>query len=249
MVIDQSLHISTGLYNEQFVYENRAAHKARAENTYENIIVVHHNVLTTFRKLEQLEKMLGGIEEDIEEIDDSRRLAEACANGDECRRDNSPCNCDDEEFNCDCTPDYEFIKKRSGAGCDQFDSDGDGEIDNCEDRTPPRLILKEPSQFQCDETDLKKLCVDSKTLKEYAHAEEYLLTNVQSTDECATRSKRSIDVVKSIDTTTCEVDYGKTTIMQNVLSLQLPFSTITHPLCTSRIDTHAALHGMPPNQL
>jgi len=131
--------------------------------------------------------------------------------------------------------------KQSGAGCDGFDSDGDGIIDNCEDRTPPRLILTESTRFQCDLTDLDKLCYNQNTFMEYTHAEAYILKNVQVSDECAARSELSIDM-ELTDTTTCDILYGKTTIMQNVLSLLL-FSNVTHPTFTSRIGTEAVLPG------
>ena len=223
VLIDQAHQISSGLYNELVDNVNGDASGDRADITYENLLTVHHNVLTSFKKLELLQELLGDIQEDIEDIDADRRLKETCVESSKCHKVNSRCNCDDERFNCDCTPNYEFLKKQSGAGCDEFDSDGDTFIDNCEDKTPPRLILKDPNQFRCDLTNLTKLCYNRNTFIEYAHAEAYLLANVQLADDCATiqKGQLSIDVNNRNSTTTCDVIYGKTIIMQNILSLLL----------------------------
>lgn len=231
------------MYNELIDNVNGDATDDILASTYENIIVVHHNLLTTFKKLELVQSMLGDLGDD-DDNDESRRLQEEknCnANATfACHKDNSRCNCDDKEFNCDCTPNYDFLKIQSGAGCDQFDSDGDTFIDNCEDITAPRLILKDPNQFQCDLTNPSKLCYNRNTFMEFGHAQTYLLANVQIIDDCAGKDQLRINVTETKNTTTCEVIYGKKNIMQDVLSLLLLHC---YSSCTSRIDTRAVILG------
>jgi hypothetical protein len=189
--------ISLSLYNDLIDNVNGDATDDILASTYENIIVVHHNLLTTFKKLELVQSMLGDLGDD--DNDESRRLQEEeeCKDTATCHKDNSRCNCDDKEFNCDCTPNYDFLKIQSGAGCDQFDSDGDTFIDNCEDSTAPRLILKDPNQFQCDLTNLDKLCYNRNTFMEFGHAQTYLLANVQIIDDCADKDQLRINVTET----------------------------------------------------
>jgi hypothetical protein len=101
------------------------------------------------------------------------------------------------------------LRAKLSAGCDGYDSDGDGKVDNCEDRNPQRLVVKNTSLFLCDETDPQKLCYTSNTFKQYTDAENFILNQVQVNDDCAARNQLSIGTER-IDSSVCgETTYSK----------------------------------------
>lgn len=184
------------------------------ESNYENILTSTQNGITTFKAVKQVQQMLGDIGDDFDDLvnedNEGRRLSEEdCADDAVCKDPSSRCDCEDKSFYCDCQPNYDFIKVQPLAGCDGLDSDGDGKADNCEDNVAPRLVLKNSYLFLCDKTNPQKLCFGDETFKQYSNAENFLLSQVQVSDDCATQSQLSIDVNR-VDSSTCgETTYSK----------------------------------------
>jgi hypothetical protein len=92
----------------------------------------------------------------------------------------------------------------SSAGCDGFDSDGDGQVDYCEDQYPPELVVRNVEAFQCENlnTDASRLCYTAVVFKDEKQAEIFLRVNFVVIDDCpATR----LDIeIKKIDGTACK---------------------------------------------
>lgn len=201
-----------GLYKSLVLRSDMYTDREVQEANYENIITTANNGISTFRALEQVQRMLGDFGDDIAN-NDGRLLAEevtVCDDVDDvCKDPSSTCNCDDEGYFCNCEPNYPFMKLQRLAGCDRYDSDGDGIADNCEDIFPPRLVVNNASLFLCDETDPQKLCYSASTFKEYSHAENFILNQVQVNDDCAKRNQLSIGTER-IDSSVCgETTYSK----------------------------------------
>ena len=162
-------------------------------------------ILSSSKEGEELDNF---IEEDRES---GRRLNEdACSENSACNDATSTCNCKDKGYFCDCKPNYEFLKRQRSAGCDSFDSDSDGFIDICEDRSPPRLIVKDSYLFYRDRSMPEKLCYNDYTFKKYDDAEKFLLKQIQASDDCANRKQLSIEIKKIDNDSQCgETTYGK----------------------------------------
>jgi len=203
-----ALSISERVYSEVVVSQNGAYVGAERNAIYENVITNHKNVITTFKAVQQLKQMLGEIAEDINELaeddeDGTRRLAEV-----EICKDDSPCvlgECQCEAYNnlkwgkdptkdCNCKPNYDYVKKQKGAGCDEFDSDGDGKIDNCEDRHPPTLLFANAALFKCDEANLAKHCYTEKVFLKNEYAENFLKDQMIVSDDCLIAKGLGMDI-------------------------------------------------------
>jgi hypothetical protein len=165
--------------------------------------------------------MLGEVAEDIndlaEDINDlaedgsnDRRLqvVESCEIDDACSKGDCKCanaidpNQRDKTKDCDCNTNYDFIKKQKGAGCDEFDSDGDSIIDLCEDRHPPTLMFANAALFKCDEANLAKHCYTEKVFLNNEHAKNFLKDQVIITDDCLIA--KGLDMVISREGTCSE---------------------------------------------
>jgi len=195
---NQALSISERTYSE--VVDTQDALYAGTESNaiYENVLTNHKNIITTFKAVQQLKQMLGEIAEDINELaeddeDERRRLAEVeicnaespCVLGEcQCEAHTHPKWGKDPTKDCDCKPNYDYVKKQKGAGCDEFDSDGDGKIDICEDRHPPTLLFANAALFKCDKADLAKHCYTDEVFLEYEHAENFLKDQMIVSDDC-----------------------------------------------------------------
>jgi hypothetical protein len=81
------------------------------------------------------------------------------------------------------------------AGCDNFDSDGDGQKDNCEDRFPPELFVRNPEIFICDESDTGRLCHNGNVFKNEKQVSYFLEFQFFAMDDC----QPSDEVVVIID--------------------------------------------------
>jgi hypothetical protein len=173
---------------------------------YENVITNHKNIQTTFKAVQQLKQMLGEVAEDINELaegedDGERRLQVVeCEDGDACSKGDCKCagamdpNKRDPTKKCDCEPNYEYIMIQKGAGCDEFDSDGDNIIDFCEDRHAPTLMFANAALFKCDEADLAKHCYTEKVFLNNDHAENFLKDQVIVTDDCLIANGLDMDI-------------------------------------------------------
>jgi hypothetical protein len=217
-VHNQALGISERLYSEIVTPKNAAKVGAERNAIYENVITNHKNIQTTFKAVQQLKQMLGEIAEDINELAEDinelaedgggRRLAKLCGSEDACS--NGSCKCADAldpnkrdpTKDCNCNPNYDYIKKQKGAGCDEFDSDGDNIIDYCEDRHPPTLMFANAALFKCDKTNLTKHCYTDEVFLENEHAENFLKDQVIVTDDCLIA--KGLDMVISREGTCSE---------------------------------------------
>ena len=165
--------------------------------------------MTVFKGVQQLKQMLGEISDsldDIKEVDGSgRRLLEEkkCNIKEDVCGPAGACACDDRKFNCDCTPNYNFLSLQKLAGCDGLDSDGDDFIDVCEDLFPPSLLLKDSDIFRCDETDIDTLCYSEKTFSENQYAKQFLANQVQVTDDCQSPKNIGMDINLLSDQDSC----------------------------------------------
>ena len=95
------------------------------------------------------------------------------------------------------------------AGCDQFDSDNDGTIDNCEDRYPPQLLLENTDKFMCNKAALEDLCYKGEVFQQNSHAEEWLKVNFGVVDDCTPSRFLGIDVAKVDDEQCSQVKFGE----------------------------------------
>jgi len=202
---NQALSISARVYAELVTPKNGAFVAAERNAIYENVITNHKNIQTTFKAVQQLKQMLGevaedinGLAEDIIELAEDkdgngeRRLqgAKSCDKEQACSKGDCKCagaadpNKRDPTKDCNCKPNYDYIKKQKGAGCDEFDSDGDNIIDFCEDRHPPTLLFANAALFKCDEANLAKHCYTEKVFLEYEHAENFLKDQMIVSDDC-----------------------------------------------------------------
>ena len=90
------------------------------------------------------------------------------------------------------------------AGCDGLDSDGSGHYDDCEDRFPPELIVRDAEIFRCDEDDSKRLCHDRTVFENEKQVKHFLEYQFPATDDCSPTKNNffSIDSVRNKDTST-----------------------------------------------
>ena len=111
------------------------------------------------------------------------------------------------------------------AGCDDLDSDGDKEVDVCEDRFPPNILIRDAKLFRCDDDDTSKLCYTDKWFKNEKQVLNFLEYEFAAADDCAPSTKLSVELDK--DTTadsTCE----------NTKYTITPFQD--YPECNNRTD-------------
>ena len=93
---------------------------------------------------------------------------------------------------------------RSQAGCDGLDSDGDGQVDNCEDKYPPELVVRNVEAFRCGNlnTDASRLCYTAVVFKDEEQVEIFLRGNFVVIDDCPL-TKLGIEIRK-IEGTACK---------------------------------------------
>lgn len=82
------------------------------------------------------------------------------------------------------------------AGCDELDSDGNGRADDCEDRFPPEILLRNAEIFRCDRDDTSKLCYTGQVFKNETDAKNFLEYQFPASDDCSPSSQLSVDIVK-----------------------------------------------------
>jgi hypothetical protein len=104
----------------------------------------------------------------------------------------------DPRYKCDCTINYNHVAKQQFAGCDEFESDGDGFVDYYEDRFPPSLLLSDAALFRCDKDDPNKLCYSDEVFTEYTHAKDFLNFTVKVTDDCAPFKQKKFSKGKEV---------------------------------------------------
>jgi hypothetical protein len=72
------------------------------------------------------------------------------------------------------------------AGCDGLDSDGDGQVDYCEDQYPPELAVRNAESFRCDyeNSDASRYCYTAVVFKDEKQVEMLLRDNFVVIDDC-----------------------------------------------------------------
>ena len=80
------------------------------------------------------------------------------------------------------------------AGCDELDSDGDGDVDVCEDRYPPNIVSRNAEIFRCDDDNTNKLCYTDQWFKSAKHVENFLSYQFPAADDCAPTAKLGVNI-------------------------------------------------------
>jgi hypothetical protein len=72
------------------------------------------------------------------------------------------------------------------VGCDGYDSDGDGQVDYCEDQYPPELVLRNVEDFRCDyhNTDVSRFCYTAVVFNNEEQVAIFLRDNFIAIDDC-----------------------------------------------------------------
>ena len=83
------------------------------------------------------------------------------------------------------------------AGCDELDSDGDKEVDKCEDRYPPNLLVRDPAIFRCNDYDTTQLCNTDKWFKNEKQLLNFLEYEFPAADDCAGSTKLGVNILYS----------------------------------------------------
>ena len=100
------------------------------------------------------------------------------------------------------------------AGCDTLDSDGDGKFDECEDRFPPELVVRNAEIFRCDEEDTSKLCYDQDVFKNEKQVKNFLGYQFPATDDCTSTNKLKVKI--EYEHGSCQDTVYTLTPMQNI---------------------------------
>lgn len=172
---------------------------------YENIITNHKNIITTFKAVKQVKKLLGevaaNVEASQEEDENQRKLELSCPETSKCKL--KVCRCDDPQFDCDCKPDFTYIREQEFAGCDGLESDGDEgfNIDFCEDHFPPSIILADSSLFVSfsDPTSLKYTDV---VFSNKTHVENFFNYQASVDDDC--QEDKNLKMITTHASGTCD---------------------------------------------
>jgi len=141
------------------------------------------------------------------------------------------------------------------AGCDDLDSDGDGEDDNCEDRSPPNILLRDAKIFRCDDDDTSKLCYTDKWFKNQKQVLNFLEYEFPAADDCAPSSKLNVTIdyergqcQNTVYTLTPFQDYPECNGLDGSNTTIGPFNlTFTNPLPGASREVTVQLDEVAPN--
>ena len=101
------------------------------------------------------------------------------------------------------------------AGCDDLDSDGDGKVDECEDRFAPEILVRDAKIFRCDDDDTSKLCYTGQVFKSDKQARNFLEYEFPASDDCTTSPKK-LSVTIDYERGECQNTVYKLTPVQNI---------------------------------
>ena len=218
-ILSKGISISEYIYKETVGVQNAKHASSISNSIYENAITNAQNIQTTFKAVQQVKQMLGEVTDTLNDLTEAleegdpktRRLLgiEECDTNAKCKGPDRLCECDDPTRTCDCLPNWLFISKQPNAGCDEFDSDGDGDIDVCEDRSPPSVLFGNSELFRCDETNVTKLCYSGKVFQKHEYARDFLEYQVKVTDDCQPIKNLGIDINHTSGTVCHETLYGE----------------------------------------
>jgi hypothetical protein len=80
------------------------------------------------------------------------------------------------------------------AGCDELDSDGDKEVDKCEDRYAPNLLVRDPKIFRCNDDNTTMLCNTELWFSTEKRLLNFLEYEFPAADDCAGSNKLSVNI-------------------------------------------------------
>eukprot|EP00581_Thalassiosira_minuscula_P005786 CAMPEP_0183744146 /NCGR_PEP_ID=MMETSP0737-20130205/65580_1 /TAXON_ID=385413 /ORGANISM="Thalassiosira miniscula, Strain CCMP1093" /LENGTH=2327 /DNA_ID=CAMNT_0025979781 /DNA_START=237 /DNA_END=7220 /DNA_ORIENTATION=- len=203
-----ALSISEQLFNELATPSPSEPYSSfeddRQRSIYKNGITSIRNSITIFQATQQLKSILGNIENGLEEdraAETRRRLKETCFDTAELGyQDPGTCDlpsCEDFTRLCDRSYNLPYIAIQKGAGCDQLDSDGSGKPDDCEDRFPPEVLLRNAEIFRCDDTNFERLCYIGKVFKNQDQVNNFLDYQFPPSDDCQSLSRLSVKIEKT----------------------------------------------------
>ncbi|KAL3778621.1 hypothetical protein ACHAW5_005068 [Stephanodiscus triporus] len=209
------------------------------ESTYENVNKNHANIITTFKQLKLVAENLNA-----KALEDSQREnrflqlrdCESTVSGfkEHC---NKP-SCEDRTRLCDGSWNYLYIATLEGAGCDGFDSDGDGKTDVCEDRFPPELYVRNPEKFRCDDSNYQRLCHRDKVFRNEQQLKNFMEYQFYAIDDC--QLSQDIEV---------KIDYKSGSCSETVYTV-MPQQTVpgcngTNPVGPFNVTNINPLFGSP----
>ena len=84
----------------------------------------------------------------------------------------------------------------SSAGCDDLDSDGDDprNPDNCEDRYPPEIVVRNAELFRCNDDDTSQLCYNQRVFGSENQVRNFLQFHFPATDDCSPTTKLDVEI-------------------------------------------------------
>ncbi|KAL3786294.1 hypothetical protein ACHAW5_001907 [Stephanodiscus triporus] len=128
----------------------------------------------------------------------------------------SKVSCQDPKRLCDGTWNYDYIAYLIGAGCDNIDSDGDGEQpDNCEDRYPPSLTIRDSAFFRGDADDTTRLVYREEVFKSEKFARNFLGYQFGAVvDDC--QPSENLELIINNRTGSCRETRYTVTPVQNI---------------------------------
>jgi hypothetical protein len=210
-----ALDVSEHVYAEIVKDQDDAAKDEIPSAIYENVITIHGNIIVTHTMLSTVYNIVTGIKNKVGarrrlELIDCFNTTLGYV--DNC----SKPSCEDPTRYCDGSFNYEYIShlesgenfnKTMGrlcipshhmssyqivlfffslAGCDGLDSDGDGQVDYCEDQYPPELVVRNAESFQCDykNSDASKYCYTAVVFKDEKQVKMFLRDNFVVIDDC-----------------------------------------------------------------
>jgi len=230
----KALAVSERLYTLVVTFRNEGFSLDLATSVYDNVIFANKNIRESYTQIKELKQLLGdALEEEDEDTNSTLFLAEQCGTMSLCSQASSPCQCPDIDprNNCNCTRNYEYISRQRGAGCDNFDSDGNGVKDDCEDRFPPSILVTNTDIFRCDPEDVTKLCYDKKVFSKDKYARDFLEYQMKATDDCA--QQKSLDIIIEQSGTCAETVYTLTPL-QNIADCANTANAFGHELAATQ---------------
>jgi len=118
------------------------------------------------------------------------------------------------------------------AGCDDLDSDGDREVDECEDRYPPNIVLRNAEIFRCDDDDTSRLCYVDKWFKSEKQVRNFLGYQFPAADDCAPTTKLDVEIEHNPGSSCHDTTYTLT-----------PFQDYSE--CNDRDDVEVGIFTIP----
>ncbi|KAL9191170.1 hypothetical protein ACHAXT_000876, partial [Thalassiosira profunda] len=204
--INQALDLSEKLYSEIVGGQGSAFESNRQDVINRNVATNHGNIITVFQATQQLKVMLGEVAESLAELDEDeeerRRLQENCVSTkdeffpkqDKFTRECSQVSCEDPTRICDGTFNFPYVAYLKGAGCDEMDSDGDGEYDVCEDRYGPDVVVRDALLFRGDEENVTTLVYAQKVFNSELRLRNFLGYQFAPVDDCSPTNKLNITI-------------------------------------------------------